>query len=149
MGHDQEFSDKHVHAVVGVMLNDHGRVLALGRKHDHSELGFPGGKVEPGETLERALAREVEEEIAVRLVSAMRVYEGLDNPNGNNCVAFLITSWEGEPRSVEGPPLDWISPIELVAKSGEFSSFIASTMVAVWKHLLSSAVTDISLGGRR
>ena len=57
-------------AVVAVVVED-GRVL-IQRRPDAGLLGglweFPGGKVEPGETLKAALARELEEELGVRPV---------------------------------------------------------------------------------
>lgn len=37
-------------------------VLAVSRKHDHDDLGLPGGKIEPGETSLRCAVRELREE---------------------------------------------------------------------------------------
>ena len=55
---------KSIHVVAAVILRD-GRVFATQRGYgaykDYWE--FPGGKVEPGETAEEALAREIREEL--------------------------------------------------------------------------------------
>ncbi len=52
------------------LIDKDGRVL-LSKRPAHKQLGglweFPGGKVEPGETLEEALRREVREETGVRI----------------------------------------------------------------------------------
>ncbi len=53
--------------VCAVMIPD-GRALACQRPLDKAEGGkweFPGGKVEPGETFEAALRREIEEELGL------------------------------------------------------------------------------------
>lgn len=55
-------------AVVGVLRREDGRVLMLRRYPDDREaagLGFPGGKVEPGESLADALPREFLEETGI------------------------------------------------------------------------------------
>ena len=55
---------KSIHVVAAVILRD-GRVFATQRGYgaykDYWE--FPGGKIEPGETAEEALAREIREEL--------------------------------------------------------------------------------------
>lgn len=56
--------------VVGAAIIMGGRCLAAQRSADMSlplKWEFPGGKVEPGETPERALAREIAEELGVRV----------------------------------------------------------------------------------
>lgn len=58
--------------VVGAVLRDaQGRVLAARRTRPATLAGrweFPGGKVEPGEGPRQALARELREELGVRVV---------------------------------------------------------------------------------
>lgn len=57
--------------VVAAVIMDDGKVLACRRNASHELAGkweFPGGKVELGETDQIALAREVEEELGVRIV---------------------------------------------------------------------------------
>ena len=60
----------HQDVVVAVVGNREGKLL-VGRRPDHGLLGglweFPGGKREPGESLARALLREIREELGVRI----------------------------------------------------------------------------------
>ncbi|HXH02898.1 MAG TPA: NUDIX domain-containing protein, partial [Candidatus Competibacteraceae bacterium] len=62
-----------IHVAAGALVNGRGEVL-ITRRHDHQHQGglweFPGGKVEPGEGTEQALARELHEELGVEMVAA-------------------------------------------------------------------------------
>ena len=53
--------------VVAVVIRDGGRILATERGYGDFKGGweFPGGKMEPGETPEAAVVREIEEELRV------------------------------------------------------------------------------------
>lgn len=54
--------------VVAAVVFDAGKVLACRRRSDKSAAGlweFPGGKIEPDETPEDALIREISEELSV------------------------------------------------------------------------------------
>jgi 8-oxo-dGTP diphosphatase len=56
--------------VVGAAVLERGRVLAARRAHPPALAGLwelPGGKVEPGESLERAAVREIQEELGCRI----------------------------------------------------------------------------------
>ena len=57
-------SGKKIITVVGAVINDNGRILAAkrGKKMSLADYWeFPGGKIEPGESPEYALARELRE----------------------------------------------------------------------------------------
>ena len=60
-----------VHVAVGVVLDQAGRVLITRRASNSHQGGlweFPGGKVEVGESLMVALARELHEELGLSLI---------------------------------------------------------------------------------
>ena len=72
---------------------------------------FPGGKVEPGEVPERALARELHEELGIDVQLAypwiVRVYT---YPHGTVRLNFFrVTAWRGEPHPREDQAIAWQS----------------------------------------
>ena len=59
-----------IHVAVGVLIDDTGCVLLARRQkgtHLQGYWEFPGGKVEAGESVESALARELSEELGVSI----------------------------------------------------------------------------------
>lgn len=64
--------------VVPIVRDDGGRVLLCRMPPDRGvfpgQWGLPGGGVEPGESIEEALAREVREELGVSVVSAKPLF---------------------------------------------------------------------------
>jgi 8-oxo-dGTP diphosphatase len=57
-----------LHTVAAVIIDAHGRVLVV-RKHGSSTFIQPGGKRAPGEASLATLARELDEELGVALIS--------------------------------------------------------------------------------
>lgn len=67
---------RHVTVVVAAAIEREGRYLAARRTRPKDVAGhweFPGGKVEPGETEELALIREIKEELGVTIAVGARV----------------------------------------------------------------------------
>jgi len=100
---------------VGVLCGAEGRVL-IARRHSDSHQGglweFPGGKVEAGESVEGALARELREELGVT-VTASRPLLTVEHDYGDKAVCLdvhLVTEFLGTPESLEGQPLTWVLP---------------------------------------
>jgi ADP-ribose pyrophosphatase YjhB (NUDIX family) len=79
----------------GVVIDADDRVLLVRHSYRPGWF-FPGGGVEWGETLEEALARELEEEVGVTLTAAP-VLHGLFSNNsnfpGDHIAVYLIRKW--------------------------------------------------------
>jgi 8-oxo-dGTP diphosphatase len=97
---------------VGILIRPDGSFLLAQRPAGKPYEGyweFPGGKLEPGETVEAALARELEEELGIQIDSSehWRVLEH-DYPHAYVRLFFhKIRSWRGEPSGLEGQAFLW------------------------------------------
>ncbi|MEI6231751.1 MAG: NUDIX hydrolase [Planctomycetota bacterium] len=73
------------HGVIAILQDAGGRFLVIRRgltlERAPGWWCFAGGEVEPGEVLERALEREVFEELGLRVAAGEKVYESV-SPNG-------------------------------------------------------------------
>ena len=71
---------KRTHIVAGIVLNQTQTQVFITKRPDHLHQGgfweFPGGKLEPGESITEAMKRELEEEIGIR-ATALSVFEHL------------------------------------------------------------------------
>ncbi len=99
-----------------------GRFLLQLRRAEKQHGGlweFPGGKVEPGETPENALIREIEEELAVRLdpaaIAPLAFATHSSGSNGRPVVIllYMCAEWSGEPVALDAEALGWYLPEEL------------------------------------
>ena len=102
------------------LIDRDGRILLAQRPEGKSMAGlweFPGGKVEPGETPEVALIRELQEELGIDtwasclapLTFASHSYDDfhLLMP------LFACRKWRGIPQAREGQVLKWVGPTAL------------------------------------
>lgn len=102
------------------LIDPDGRVLLAQRPEGKSMAGlweFPGGKVEPGETPEHALIRELQEELGIStwqsclapLTFASHSYDDfhLLMP------LFACRKWQGIARAQEGQALKWVAAQDL------------------------------------
>jgi len=102
-----------VRVVAGVVVRA-GRVLVALRGAGRPLAGrweFPGGKVEPGEDDRAALARELHEELAIRVEVGARL--GESRHGKVHLLAYRCTLREGEPVALEHEHIRWALPGEL------------------------------------
>jgi 8-oxo-dGTP diphosphatase len=108
-----------VHVAVGIISDPIGAVL-VARRPDHVHQGglweFPGGKVEPGETVGAALRRELHEELGIVLWTAIPLLQ-VHHAYPDKTVlldVWRVMAYRGEPQGREGQPLAWMTPMEMV-----------------------------------
>lgn len=101
-----------VPVAAGVLLAADGRFLLARRPPGRAYAGwweFPGGKIEPGERPDQALARELAEELGIRVEKA---YPWLTRVFAYSHATVRlhfhrVTAWLGEPTPREGQALAW------------------------------------------
>lgn len=104
---------------VGVIKNSRGEILITKRDESAHQGGlweFPGGKIEPGETVEIALARELKEELDITVEEAHPLIEILHDYEDLS-VRLIVRSVEkfsGKVTSCEGQPFKWVPVDELI-----------------------------------
>lgn len=109
-----------IHVAVGAIINDAGEVL-ITQRPEHSHQGglweFPGGKLEEGESVQTALARELNEELGIEVQQStplIRVHHDYSDKSVLLDV-WVVTQFSGSASGREGQPLRWVDPAELDA----------------------------------
>jgi 8-oxo-dGTP diphosphatase len=104
-----------VEVVAAVLTRPNGEVMLASRPDGKVYAGyweFPGGKVEAGETLEHALARELKEELGIEAIRATRwITKLFTYPHATVRLNFFrIWDWMGDPHPHEGQTFAWDNP---------------------------------------
>ena len=107
-----------VHVAVGVILDPERNILITRRAHDTHQGGlweFPGGKVEAGEPLALALARELREELGITVGRTTALLEVSHDYGDKTVLLDVHVVWDfgGEARGLEEQPLAWVAPQDL------------------------------------
>jgi 8-oxo-dGTP diphosphatase len=115
-----DMSSRLVLVAACALIDGEGRVLIAQRPEGKSMAGlweFPGGKVEPGESPEATVIREMREELGVTIEEpclapftfASHAYEDfhLVMP------LYLCRKWQGSVRPTEGQAVKWVRAREL------------------------------------
>jgi 8-oxo-dGTP diphosphatase len=107
-----------VEVAVGILLKNSSDVL-MGKRPDGKPYAgyweFPGGKLEPNESVALALCRELKEELGIEISLDPSHYQELmiiehDYPHAYvRLHVCLVRQWQGEPVGLEKQELSWQS----------------------------------------
>ncbi|MBR9826481.1 MAG: 8-oxo-dGTP diphosphatase MutT [Alphaproteobacteria bacterium] len=97
------------------LLDADKRILIAKRPEGKPMAGlweFPGGKIEPGETPEQTVVRELREELMVEpCKTCLHPFAFVSHPYDDFHIVmtlFLCRTWDGFPQPVEGQEIKWV-----------------------------------------
>lgn len=104
--------------VTAAVIERQGEVLIARRKPSSGQGGkweFPGGTIEPGETPEQCLARELKEELGIEPEVGEFIAQSRVATDGwiLELLAFRVRSYKGEARASVHDELRWVEPRDL------------------------------------
>ena len=113
--------DKHIIDVVGAIIKDGDRYL-VGQRAANKAQGslweFMGGKIEPGETPEQALARECREELALEIENE-RIIDSVVHDYPEKTIRLTLISCSPKsgsvPKALEHQQIRWVTRAEMDA----------------------------------
>ena len=113
--------EKHIIDVVGAIIKDGDRYLVGQRAANKAQGGlweFMGGKIEPGETPEQALARECREELALEIENEHIIDSGVhEYPEKTIRLTLILCSPKSGsvPKALEHQQIRWVTRSEMDA----------------------------------
>lgn len=142
-------SDGIINVAAGLILRPDGQLLLGQRPEGKPWAGWwelPGGKLEPGETVLQALARELKEEIGIEVTQAVPWVTYVHAyPHTTVRLAFChVTGWRGEPRGLENQRLQWVHP----AEAASVGDLLPATLPPLRWLQLPETYGISSIGGR-
>lgn len=111
---------KVVYVSAAAIINQSGEILLAKRPAGKAMAGlweFPGGKIESDETPERALVRELKEELSIEVTEKDLEPITFASHTYENFHLFMplygVRKWTGAPQPTEGQELAWVKPQDL------------------------------------
>ncbi|HEY1012121.1 MAG TPA: NUDIX domain-containing protein [Herpetosiphonaceae bacterium] len=121
-----------LHEVVGAVIAREGRLLlalrSQGRSWCPGVWDVPGGHLEPGESPERCLARELGEELGIAPTRWAYLETIRDDDEDLDCRFYLVLEWQGAPQNLqpaEHDALEWLTPEEAAGRELAHPSYPA------------------------
>ena len=104
--------------VVAAVISSAGALLLCQRPIQKRHGGlweFPGGKADPNESLEAAIRRELQEELAVDAASVGETLFSVHDPGSPFVIHFIETTIQGTPLALEHDAVQWVLPTQASA----------------------------------
>ena len=132
--------NKTILVVAAALVDPDGRVLIAKRPEGKEMAGlweFPGGKVKVGELPEKALVRELNEELGIEVTESclapLTFSSHLYDDFHLLMPLYVCRVWRGEIKPLEGQQLKWVRPVRL----GDYDMPPADTpLIATLRDLL-------------
>ena len=107
-------SGKALHVAVAAIVNTRGQVLVSlrpGHVHQGGLWEFPGGKLEPGESVRDALQREIHEELGISIVHQRPLIRiPYRYPDRSVLLdVWKVDAFDGDPHGKEGQSIEWVA----------------------------------------
>lgn len=109
---------KRIRVAVGIVFNDQGQVLVgqrVVKDRYYAKWEFPGGKIEDTETVEGALARELNEEVGIKIMASKPFMEISHDYPDRKVQLYVRTCrhFSGDVVPLEGQALKWVNIADL------------------------------------
>lgn len=131
--------------VVAAVIHDEGKILATQRGYGDFKGGweFPGGKIQPGESAEEAIVREIQEElqVCIRPEKLLTTVEYDYETFHLTMHCFLASIIKGEIQLIEHEAMRWLTSDQLESVDW-LPADIA--VVAQLKRILNQTSIDLS-----
>jgi mutator protein MutT len=115
--------------VFAAVVQRDGKYLVCQRPPEKRHGGlweFPGGKLEPGETLEQAAHRELIEELGVTVTAVGETLFSVQDPGSVFLIKFVQTEFAGSPTCIEHTAHSWseVSALQQMALAPSDLKFV-------------------------